>query len=499
MQPIRQLHEALADARLTAGSLLEQGVAAIDRDVAGNGSTYTSLDIAGARLAAATSDSLRERGYVPSPLAGLPVSIKDLFDVKGQRTAAGSRVLADAAPAARDGLAVARLREAGAVFVGRTNMSEFAFSGLGLNPHFDTPPNPLDARWVAGGSSSGAATSVALGHVVCGLGTDTGGSLRIPAAFCGLTGFKPTARRVPLDGVVPLSTSFDSVGPIARTVDCCARVDAVLSGQVLDTAARPLAGVRFGVTADYVADDIDEAVSHAFNRAIGLLRRAGASIEQFAFPELYEMANRYPPGGITSAEAWAWHRRRVDRAASEYDPRVLKRLRTGEGRSAADYIDMLGAREHFIRTARMRLAKFDAWLMPTVAIAPPDIAALEHDDAFFATNAKVLRNPGIVNFIDGCALSVPCHRPGERPVGLSICGPALADAAVLSIGRSVEALLASALPGNEASELFVTGQQNLSLDGANWRLNTGRHPRYTFLSSDAHRRILAHFHQRIRS
>jgi aspartyl-tRNA(Asn)/glutamyl-tRNA(Gln) amidotransferase subunit A len=459
MKPIRQLHEALADSRLSASELLEQSAATIARDAGRNDYTYTSLDIAGARVAAATSDSLRQRGYVPSSLAGLPVSVKDLFNIKGQRTTAGSRVFSDAAPAVRDALAVARLRDAGAVFVGRTNMSEFAFSGLGLNPHFGTPPNPLDTQWVAGGSSSGAATSVALGHVVCALGTDTGGSLRIPATFCGLTGFKPTARRVPLDGVLPLSTSFDSVGPIARSVDCCALVDAVLSGQVLDTAARPLSGVRFGVTTDYVGDDIDEAIRYAFDRAVGLLRHAGASVEHFAFPELYEMANRYPLAGITAIEAWAWHRKCVDRAPNAYDPRVLKRLKVGEGRSAADYIELLAAREGFIRAARMRLLKFDAWLMPTVAIAPPEIAALEQDDGyFFAVNSKVLRNPSIINFMDGCALSVPCHRPGEPPVGLSICGTALADAAILSIGRSVEVLLSDASASNKASDLFIARQ-----------------------------------------
>jgi aspartyl-tRNA(Asn)/glutamyl-tRNA(Gln) amidotransferase subunit A len=458
MMTIRQLNEAFSNTGLSASELLERCIPALESD---HVSTYTSLDPDGARLAAATSDSLRQRGYVPSALAGLPVSIKDLFDVKGQVTAAGSRVLSHAPPAARDALAVARLREAGAIFVGRTNMSEFAFSGLGLNPHHGTPPNPLDARRVAGGSSSGAATSVALGHVACALGTDTGGSLRIPAAFCGLTAFKPTARRVPMDGVLPLSTSFDSIGAIAHSVDCCVVVDAVLSGQTLDTAGRPLSGVRFGVTSDYVADDIDEEVSHAFHRALTLLRAAGASVEHFAFPELHDMARDYPLSGITASEAWAQHRRWVASAADAYDPRVLKRLKAGEGRSAADYIDLLGARDAFIRSARMRLAKFDAWLMPTVACAPPEIAALERDDdTFFAANAKALRNPAIVNFMDGCALSAPCHRPGELPVGLSICGPALADAAILSIGRSVEALLDSVSVTGNASDFFIARQNN---------------------------------------
>jgi len=447
MRTIRQSEEALATGTVSAGALLDASLAAIDADLARGGSTYTHVDRSAAREAAASSDAFRERGYVPSALAGVPVSVKDLFDVKGQVTTAGSRILRDAAPAVRDAAAIARLREAGAVFAGRTNMSEFAFSGLGVNPHFGTPPNPIDPTRLAGGSSSGAATSVALGHVAAALGTDTGGSVRIPAAFCGLVGFKPTARRVPLDGVVPLSASFDSIGPIARSVDCCVLIDGVVSGQSLDTAPRALAGVRFGITSDYVADGLDGTVSTAFNRAIDRLRRAGASVERFAFPELHEVAGRHPLAGITAAQGWAWHREHVARDADAYDPRVLKRLRVGEGRSAADYIDLLAARERFVRDARARLARFDAWLMPTVAIVPPALADVERDDeTFFATNAKVLRNPSVVNFMDGCALTLPCHHEDELPVGLSICGPALADASILAIARSVEALLRSGGP-----------------------------------------------------
>lgn len=442
MPTIRESGKALAKKNLSAGELLDASLAAIDADLARGGATYTHIDRLAAREAADASDAFRERGYVPSALAGVPVSVKDLFDIKGQATTAGSRILRDAAPALRDAAAVARLREAGAVFVGRTNMSEFAFSGLGTNPHFGTPLNPMHAGRLAGGSSSGAAVSVALGHVAAALGTDTGGSVRIPAAFCGLVGFKPTARRVPIEGVVPLSSAFDSVGPIARSVDCCVLIDSVASGQVLDIVPRPLAGLRLGVTSDYVADDLDETVSTAFNRAIGVLRRAGVSVERFAFPELHEVAGRHPLAGITAAQAWAWHRNHVAREPDAYDPRVLTRLRAGERRSAADYIDLLAARERFVRGAHARLTRFDAWLMPTVALVPPAIAQVEHDDeTFFAINAKVLRNPSVVNFMDGCALTLPCHREGELPVGLSICGPALADASILAIGRSVEVLL----------------------------------------------------------
>ncbi|WP_250536350.1 amidase [Caballeronia sp. AZ10_KS36] len=442
MRTIREYSKALAAKRLSAGELLDASLAAIDADLVRGGATYTHIDRLAAREAADASDAFRERGYVPSALAGVPLSIKDLFDIKGQVTTAGSRVLCGAPPAVRDAAAVARLREAGAVFVGRTNMSEFAFSGLGMNPHYGTPVNPLHAGLLAGGSSSGAAVSVALGHAAAALGTDTGGSVRIPAAFCGLTAFKPTARRVPLDGAVPLSLSFDSVGPIARSVDCCALLDSVISGQALDTAPRPLEGLRFGVTYDYVADDLDETVRTAFHRAVGMLRRAGASVERFAFPELHEVAGGNPLAGITAAQAWAWHREHLARDADAYDARVLKRLLAGQGRSAADYIDLLAARERFVRDARARLAHFDAWLMPTVAVVPPAIAQVDRDDAaFFAMNAKVLRNPSVVNFMDGCALTLPCHAESELPVGLSICGPALADASILAIGRSVEALL----------------------------------------------------------
>lgn len=447
MRTIRQTGKALATKNVSAGELLDASLAAIDADLARGGSTYTYVDRAAAREAAAGSDAFRDRGYVPSALAGVPVSVKDLFDIKGQVTTAGSRILRGAAPAVRDAAVVARLREAGAVLVGRTNMSEFAFSGLGHNPHYGTPVNPFDPGRLAGGSSSGAATSVALGHVAAALGTDTGGSVRIPAAFCGLVGFKPTARRVPLDGSVPLSTSFDSIGPIARSVDCCVFIDGVVSGQALDTTPRPLAGLRFGVTSDYVSDGLDETVSTAFNRAIGMLRRAGASVERFAFPELHEVAGRLSLAGITAAQAWAWHREHVARNAEGYDPRVLRRLRIGEGRGAADYIDLLAARERFVRDARARLAGFNAWLMPTVATVPPEIASIENDDeAFFSVNANVLRNPSVVNFMDGCALTLPCHNENELPVGLSICGPALADASILSIARSIEALLCASGP-----------------------------------------------------
>ncbi|CBJ39061.1 putative Glutamyl-tRNA amidotransferase/amidase (gatA) [Ralstonia solanacearum CMR15] len=439
---IRALAAELAAGRTTSIALTEAALAHAQSHRAAGGTAYIDLDARAALDMARAADAARAAGNVPSLLAGLPVSIKDLFDVAGQVTAAGSRALAHQRAATSDATAVARLRAAGAVLLGRTNMSEFAFSGLGLNPHYGTPRTPADGTRAAGGSTSGGAVTVAGGMAVAALGTDTGGSIRIPAAFCALTGFKPTARRVPMAGGVPLSTSLDSGGPLANSVDCCAIVDAVLSGQALDTDAVPLAGLRLGLTRDYVAADLDDTVATAFARAVARLERAGAHIVRFEFPELLQLPEINGGGGLPAAEAWAWHRPHLARAEAQYDRRVATRIRRGEQMSAAAYLDVMAAREHMIAAARKRLGNLDAWLMPTVAVVPPEVAPLEADDArFFRTNALVLRNPSAINFLDGCALTLPIHAAGELPVGLSLCGLADDDARILRVGRAVEAAL----------------------------------------------------------
>ena len=264
---------------------------------------------------------------------------------------------------------------------------------------------------------------------VAALGTDTGGSIRIPSAFCGLTGFKPTAMRVPLSGAVPLSRTLDSGGPLARSVDCCAIVDAILSGDSLDTQALPLAGLRFGVTEDYVGANLDDTVRTAFERALQALQQAGATVERFAFPELLELPKINSRGGFAAGESHAWHRKLMEQKEAQYDPRVASRIRRGLEQHAADYLDLLDARQRVIAGVRQRLRGFDAWLMPTVPVIAPLVAPLEQDDAaFFSTNGLVLRNPSVINFLDGCGLSLPCHRDGEAAVGLSICGLAGQDA-----------------------------------------------------------------------
>ncbi|ARB27412.1 amidase [Pseudomonas tolaasii] len=442
MTTIAAFAQALAEGRTTSEALVSDALTRIEAHRAAGGVAYISVDAHSAMQAARASDLARASGYVPSALAGLPVSIKDLFDVTGQVTAAGSRLLADAPPASRDAVVVERLRAAGAILLGRTNMSEFAFSGLGFNPHYGTPLTPLADGRVAGGSSSGAAVSVALGMAVAGLGTDTGGSIRIPAAFCNLTGFKPSASRVPMAGTFPLAESLDSVCALTQSVADCILLDQILSGEPLQTRAAPLAGLRLAVTRDVVLDQLDATVTAAFERSLDLLTQAGATVSWFDFPELHELRHINAAGGITAAEAWYGHRQWLDGdRADAYDPRVAQRIRRGAAISAADYLDIRNERQRLIDVARERLGNADAWLLPSVAVVPPRLADLADDAAFFATNALVLRNTSVINFLDGCALSLPCQRGDELPVGLSIAGLHGQDARVLQVSRSIEALL----------------------------------------------------------
>ena len=439
---IRELAADLAAGRITSVALTQQMLARAEAHRAQGGHAYVSLDGEQALMEARASDAARAAGIVASPLAGVPISIKDLFDVRGQVSSAASLALADAPPADADALAVARLRAAGAVLLGRTNMSEFAFSGLGLNPHYGTPRNPHDDARVAGGSTSGGAVTVALAMAAGALGTDTGGSIRIPSAFCGLTGFKPTAASVSLAGTLPLSRSLDSAGPIAHSVDCCAILYAALSGHDIGAQAPALKGLRFGFTLDYVGTHVAPQVQQAFDATLDKLRAAGALVEQFDFPELLELPTINGGGGLVAAEAWHWHKVLLEEKGAQYDQRVAARIRRGQQQGAADYIDLLDARARLIAIAQQRMAPFDAWLVPSVAVLAPQVAPLEADDAtFFATNGLVLRNASVINFLDGCALSLPCHAEGELPVGLGICGLAGSDDTVLQIGRAVEALL----------------------------------------------------------
>lgn len=379
------------------------------------------------------------------PLAGIPVSVKDLFDVAGQTTAAGSTVLANTPAALSDSTAVARLRAAGAVLAGRTNMVEFAFSGVGINPHYGTPVNPADAAVprIPGGSSSGAAVSVATGAALAGLGSDTGGSIRIPAALCGLVGFKSTARLVPTLGALPLSTTLDTVCAVTRSVRDAVTLHEVLSARRVSLAAKPLAQCRLAVVRTHMQDALDDTVAAAFERSLQVLSLAGVQVEVIDLPELDELASMYATGGFSAAESYAWHRDLLATRQADYDPRVAQRILRGARMSAADYIDLLTARRPWITRMEARLAGFDAVVSPTVPIVAPPIASVaSDDDEFFRVNALLLRNTSVVNMLDGCAISLPCHTPGQLPVGLMLWHAGLHDDAVLALALQIEAALA---------------------------------------------------------
>ena len=435
---IQQLAADLAAGRTTSVVLTEQALARIE-DAGGEGKrVFIKVYKAQALAAAQASDALRKAGLVPSPLAGIPVSIKNLCDVAGETTLAGSIALDDAPPARQDAPVVARLRAAGAVIVGSTNMSEFAFSGVGFNPHYGTPGNPADRARVPGGSSSGAAVSVADGTAVVALGTDTGGSVRIPAAVCGLVGFKPTARRVPIDGVVPLSTSLDSIGPLANSVECCAIVDAVFAGEPIAVPdAAPLAGLRLGVPRQFVMEELDATVGGAFERACKALAARGVKIEQIDLPQLDELPTINAKGGFAAAEAYAWHQKLIARRGKDYDQIIHPRIMRGKEMSAAAYIDLLGARADLQKRIAAVTSNYDAVAMPTCAIVAPTLAEVSTPEGFARKNMLLLRNTSVGNFLDRCAITLPCHAPGELPVGFMLMGETLADARLLAIARAV--------------------------------------------------------------
>jgi amidase/aspartyl-tRNA(Asn)/glutamyl-tRNA(Gln) amidotransferase subunit A len=411
---------------------------------------FLRLDAAAARETARAVDAAFAHGAPLPPLAGLAVSVKDLFDVAGQTTAAASRILRDAPPAAQDAAAVARLRAAGAALVGRTHMTEFAFSGVGLNPHHPTPVNvpmatldPATPR-IPGGSSSGAATSVAAGACWAALGSDTGGSLRIPAALQGLVGFKATAARVPTAGAIPLSTTLDTAGAITRSVRDAVLLHELLAARRVERPGRPLSATRLALPTTLMLDALERPVAAAFDRAVAALSSAGARIESIPLAPLGELGPLTAHGGLSAAESWAWHRHRLAEREADYDPRVALRIRRGAAMSAADYLDLQAARRDWIARMQAALRGFDALLSPTVPLLAPPVAALEaSDEDFFRVNALLLRNPSVVNLLDGCAVSLPCQPPGAAPVGLMLWQAREHDDALLDTALAVEAALAA--------------------------------------------------------
>lgn len=437
---LQALLEGMRDGRWQSTDLLDACFSTIDSKDNPAARVYTKRFDRTARAEAAAADRLKAGGVPAGELSGLPIALKALFDVAGEVTHSGSRGWQ--AAARQDALIVSRLRRAGAVITGHTNMTEFAYSGLGLNPHYGTPDNPLAPGRIPGGSSSGAAVAVAEGMAAAAIGTDTGGSVRIPAAFCGLVGFKPSQQRIPRDGTFPLSDSLDSIGPIARSVDCCARLDAGLSGsQYRPLAPTALKGRRYVVPSDYMLDGMDETVARAFSRSLKSLSDAGASIIEAPAPVLSALPELMEGGGLTAAESFFVHRQSLVDHGDQYDPRVRSRIERGAALSAADYLELLRRRRERKKQADAWLRDYDGLLSPTVPVVPPRLEELASDEQYARLNLLILRNPTVANLLDLCAITLPNHEPDEMPGGLMLIGRNGTDKALLRQAQAIENVL----------------------------------------------------------
>jgi aspartyl-tRNA(Asn)/glutamyl-tRNA(Gln) amidotransferase subunit A len=318
-------------------------------------------------------------------------------------------------------------------------MSEFAFSGVGTNPHFGTPGNPFDRARVPGGSTSGGAVAVADGLCEIAIGTDTGGSTRIPAALCGIVGWKPSKQRIPTDGAFPLSFTLDSIGPMARSVAECAAADAVMAGEPLSMLEpAPLSGLRLGILQGMPFDGIDETVSAAFAAAVGKLGRAGARLSDENIALIDDMIAVNAKGGFAPAEAYAIHRERLKMRGAGIDPNIRSRIERGASMMAADYIDMARSRGRLVRAMDARLAPLDALLLPTTPIVAPRIADVATPETFGRNNAMLLRNSAMINFFDLCAISLPMPRASGLATGLMLVGRNGGDRRLFGIAAAIE-------------------------------------------------------------
>lgn len=418
---------------------LEACLARIEDPAGEGGRAFTKLYTDQARAAADAADRRAQLGLSLGALDGRIVSIKDLFDVAGETTTAGSRLRRDAAPASGEAPAIARLRAAGAVIVGKANMTEFAFSGVGINPHYGTPGNPADRSRIPGGSSSGGAVSVADGMAEITIGSDTGGSTRIPAALCGIVGWKPSQYRVPTAGAFPLSYALDSIGPMAGSVADCALADAIMASEpVVRPTPAPLAGLRLGIPQGLLLEGMEPAVAAAFDAACKALGTAGAVLRDHPLPLLQEMLTVNARGGFAATEAFFIHREAMDQRPGDFDPVVRGRIERGRTVLAADYIFMQRRRAELIAAMDQHLADLDALILPTAPIVAPKIADLAGDEAAFtAANGLLLRNTSVGNFFDLCAISLPLPVSG-LPVGFMLVARNGQDRRLLRLAQAVE-------------------------------------------------------------
>lgn len=410
----------------------------------GDESVFVKLYPEAARATADAADTRRRAGVTLGPLDRAIVSIKDLFDVAGEPTTAGSLLLSTAPPALRDAAVVRRLRQAGAVIFGKTNMTEFAFTAIGVNPHYGTPGNATDASRIAGGSSSGAGVSVAEGTSEISIGSDTGGSVRIPAALNGVVGFKPTARRVPPDGAFSLSDTLDSIGPLARTVAECAAADAAMAGEEFAALVPlPLAGLRIGVPRGVLFEDTEEEVSAAFDRCARTLELAGARLADLSIDDLLAdlraVTRRASIAAMEGAEVHAdWL---ATGATTPVDPRVSEPLSRAAAVPATVYIRAIRRRTALVAAMDERLASLDVLALPTTPLTAPTIVSMTSDEALCErTEGLLLRNTQVANQFDLCAISLPMPVM-TLPAGLMLVARHGDDRRLLRIAAEVEALL----------------------------------------------------------
>ena len=444
IQNITDLSRKLYNGKLRSRDLIEEAFAAIDAVDAEGARVFLSTYKDAARAQADWIDSGRQAGVTLPPYAGIPIAIKDLFDVQGEVTRAGSRVLDEHSPAKQDAEIVSYLRRAGFIIVGKNNMTEFAYSGLGVNAHFGTPANPCDSQTprVPGGSSSGAAVAVKQKMVPASIGTDTGGSCRIPAAFCGIIGFKPTSTRVSKHGAIPLSQTLDCVGPLTTSVSCAAVLDSILSGGPgVDVASFPEGGIRLGVLDGYVTEVMDVVVARAFQDTLTRLSHRGVRLTPLDVPQLARLPEINSKGGFVGADAYAWHKDLLETRADFYDPWVRNRFGAGKSQTAADYIAVGQERKHLQALINEKQEPFDALVLPTVQIVPPTLNELKDQDHSNAVNLLCLRNTAVGNFLDLPAISIPCHADGSLPVGLMLFGVRGGDRRLLSVARGLEQII----------------------------------------------------------
>ena len=404
------------------------------------GTVYRLITAERALQQAQRADQAFARGEDKGPLQGVPIALKDLMDTGGEVTAAGSSVLAKGPPAAQDCPAAANLDAAGAVFLGKTNMTEFAFSGLGLNPHYGTPGNALDPTRVPGGSSSGSAVAVATGLAAAAIGSDTGGSVRIPAAFNGLVGLKTTDGAVSTEGCVALSTTLDTLGPITKTVEDAWHLWRVLAGQPPAAFEVRAAKLSFLAPTTVLQEDLEPEVKQGFEQVCERLKSSGATVEQRALPVLEEIgAARVRYGSFAGLESLALYEDLIGREGNSIDPRVTSRILQGGGKSSTDYIHLTYARKRIQRDFWRACAAFDAILAPTVAVLPARIDDFADDERYFEGNRRVLRNTSLFNFLGTPAVSVPCATTSEGlSVGLMIVTRPYQEHLALSVAHSVE-------------------------------------------------------------